>query len=742
MTRALITALLVVALAGRILADDSGEAPRTPIPTGSEIVVTGQVIAGAESSPVSGAVISVAGATVTTDAGGHFTLKVGAKENALNVSARGFISLNEHIVFSSDANLTIVLQAEPVETVNVGATATASDAVTQVFDRDELLAASPGRPGAPLEIPGYPSETASGGVKAPQYFAPGVAGDHGEPIAQYIRVGDFLFPNNLPANAHGNGYADPNLIIPAAIGGVEADPGAFDVRHGNNAEDLAVAYDLRPRIDPLVQFNGDDHDYDVISGFSPANPQTSAWVGIEVGGGNGFLQLPEERHQYKINGERSYALGAHQLTVFADTYYGFSRVPGLVPIDLALTSDTIDTRQSDSTHTAVFVVSDTWSLSDGRQLQFSGFGREYGLDLKSNFGDGLIRQSEARSVAGGNTAFVQQPSSRMSFSAGMDFRQDAPRNAELAHADSNGIFQPVTRNNFTIRDLAPYVSLGGALSRFLNYSVGVRRDQVSVQNTDLLTAVNSYQANSGQTSPRVTLAFHAPEKTFAPTIALSYGEAFHINDPRIGLGTTRGTPIANARAYQLVASDTFAGTQFRVALAHVTNSEELAKIDPDTGLPQDLGPSLIRSITMSAHRHFSFGSFEATFARAQAKDLLLHQDVPEAPRLIWDVSATSLRLPAHMRSSVGLEYVGIKPLGDGFTAVPVREVHGSVMRPFHDGLLDAGVQFSLASGYTGQTLETLQAPGQLSPSEQIVGVRKPSYLGISLAYHLRRSSSQ
>jgi hypothetical protein len=738
MTRALTIALALISLVGCIWADDSTESSHKPIQPASEVVITGQVVTGAGSTPVSGAVVAVAGTTVATDAQGNFTLKVAAKENILKVSAQGFIALSKEIAFSSDANVTIELQPAPVETVNVGATASATEAVAQVYDLDELLPANPGRPGAPLDLPGYPSETASGGVKAPQYFAPGVAGDHGEPIAQYIRVGDFLFPNNLPANAHGNGYADPNLIIPAAIGSVEADPGAFDVRHGNNAENLAVAYGLRPRIEPVLQFTGDDRDYDFISGFSPADPQTAAWLGVEVAGGNGFLDLPEQRHQYKINAERSYTLGEHQLTLFGDSYYGFSRVPGLVPIDLDLPGETIDPRQADSTHTAVFVASDTWQIVDGRQLQFSGFARDYGLDLKSNFGDGLIRQSEGRSVVGGNTSFFQQITDRISFSAGMDFRQDAPRNAELAHAGGNGAFLPVTENNFMIRDLAPYFALDGSLSRFFHYSVGVRRDQVAVQNTDLLAPVNSYQSNSGQTSPRVTLSFHAPEHPRAPTIALSYGEAFHINDPRIGLGTARGTPIANARAYQLVASDTFAGTQFRVALAHVTNSEELAKIDPDTGLPQDLGPSLIRSITVSAHRHFSFGSFQATFARAQAKDLLLNQDVPEAPRLIWDLSATSLRLPRRLQGSLGLEYVGAKPLGDGFTGVAVREIHGSVTRSFKDGLFDAGMQFCFASGYTGQTLETLQAPGQIAPSEQIVGVRKPSYAGVTFAYHFRR----
>jgi hypothetical protein len=103
--------------------------------------------------------------------------------------------------------------------------------------------------------------------------------------------------------------------------------------------------------------------------------------------------------------------------------------------------------------------------------------------------------------------------------------------------------------------------------------------------------------------------------------------------------------------------------------------------------------------------------------------------------MIWDVSVTKIRLPWGLRAAAELECVGHKPLGDGFTAVPVREIRGSLARSFSDGLFDAGVHFLLANGYTGQTLETLRLPGEASPFERIVGVRKASYAGITLSYH-------
>jgi len=58
----------------------------------------------------------------------------------------------------------------------------APDPSQKVLVREQLLDANPGRPGAPISIPGLPIETAAGGIKAPQYFAPGVMADHGEPI--------------------------------------------------------------------------------------------------------------------------------------------------------------------------------------------------------------------------------------------------------------------------------------------------------------------------------------------------------------------------------------------------------------------------------------------------------------------------------------------------------------------------------------------------------------------------------
>jgi len=60
------------------------------------------------------------------------------------------------------------------------------DPAQYLMIRQETLDANPGRPGAQVSIPGLLIETASGGIKAPQYFTPSVAGDHGSSVFNVV----------------------------------------------------------------------------------------------------------------------------------------------------------------------------------------------------------------------------------------------------------------------------------------------------------------------------------------------------------------------------------------------------------------------------------------------------------------------------------------------------------------------------------------------------------------------------
>src|SRR5208282_2809251 len=436
------------------------------------------------------------GALMTsTDQQGHFAFhNVPLGKYTLKISVPGFDAVEQAVLVREGTPVTVDLllklastnQEVRVSTDVLDASVSNPDPAQRVVIREETLDANPGRPGAPVSIPGLPIETASGGIKAPQYFAPGVAGDHGEPIASYIQVGSYLVSNNLSANAHGNGYADPNILVPQVIESVQVDGGAFNVREGNHSQNLSATYGLRSLLDPSVTLTGDYRDLNLVSGWSPEGSGERSWIALQASYGNGFLDRLEHRQQYKINGFREFHFGKHKLTLFGIAYYGFSYVPGLTPIDVPNLHDTIDPRQKDQTHTGLLALNDIWQVTSSQQLQLSGFFRTYNLSLFSNFGDGLIRQSEFRTVTGSNATYTNKFGDFLSLLAGVDFQRDAPRRDDLDHYDFfdptepnvYGPFDKVAANNITIGDLSPYLAVEGALARYFRYYLGFRRDEI------------------------------------------------------------------------------------------------------------------------------------------------------------------------------------------------------------------------------------------------------------------------
>lgn len=731
-------------------------------------------------------------------ADGRFQLRtslIGAFD--LEISAPGFraVIVPVHVQLRSSPEITIRLtQVSPRrEDVTVTANINEADVLSpdpamKVFASEDLLDANPGRPGAPISIPGYPIETASGGIKAPQYFAPGVAGDHGEPIAQFIQVGGYLVPNNLSANAHGNGYADPNIYIASAIESVQVDGGAFNVREGNHALNLAAIYGLRSRLDPFLVLTGDYRDLTATAGMSPS---ANSWVALEGSFGNGFLDRTEHRKQFKLNGARVFHAGDHTLTLFGIAYLGYGYVAGLRPIygfnsiDAAAGwkqyPDTIDPRQKDQTHTALAALNDVWKLDERQQLQISGFFRTYNLALFSDFGLGLIRQSEFRTVTGASVLYTNQITKHLTLLAGSDYEREAPRRDDLDHynffnPNAPGYYGPFIKidgNNVTIAPLSPYVAGQGDLSKYVRYYLGWRRDEIEVENQDLITPANSSSAWVGVDSPKATLAITPEESWRVPMFAFSFGKSFFTEDPREGTplnGPKTADPVETARSYQLVASKRFDRTELKVTLGHETQTAEYGKIDPDQGLQFNLGPGRIRYLAATLRQSFENGSLEATFEQADSRlvDVATSSITPEAPRLIGDLTGTYRKLPWHLQAKAEFEYVGRKVVGTSCDAsqpltggtgycvgVPNQEFRLALARRFLEGRVNVGVNLLVASGWTGQTTENFATasaygPGKVGiaanglvpadPVNEVVGVRIPSYASLSVTYRFGRSA--
>jgi hypothetical protein len=146
---------------------------------------------------------------------------------------------------------------------------------------------------------------------------------------------------------------------------------------------------------------------------------------------------------------------------------------------------------------------------------------------------------------------------------------------------------------------------------------------------------------------------------------------------------------------------------------------------------------------VAVRRNFAQGSLLATLSKADGRDIGTGEPTPEAPRTICDLLGTIQKLPFGLQARGEFEYVGAQPLGTGCnpanlnsecTGTPVKEVRGAVVRPFLNGRMDAGVNFLIASGYSGRTTEDFY-PSEI---QQVVGVRIPSYASVTVSYRFGR----
>jgi len=316
----------------------------------------------------------------------------------------------------------------------------------------------------------------------------------------FFQVGGFLFQNNLPANAHGNGYADPNVIIPIAIETVETDGGAFNVREGNNSVNSAIIFGLRDRLDPVIRLSADYRDVNLVTAGAPRIRPTNCGSGLSsrMEWISQALGAPQAVQRECLQGLQFRQARLHGLR---HRLLRLCFPAGLIPIGANIPDDTYDARQREETSHGALILNDIWHLTERSQFQFSGSYRYYTLDVRPNFGDGWIRQSEHRNVNSEDVLYSHSFSKAFSLMAGVDLRREAPRALDLDRANDAGIFQPVTGNNITVNFLQSYVAADGTLLRILHTTL-LSGDEVSMDNRDLYRGPSFSFPNTRINSPK------------------------------------------------------------------------------------------------------------------------------------------------------------------------------------------------------------------------------------------------
>jgi hypothetical protein len=80
--------------------------------------------------------------------------------------------------------------------------------------------------------------------------------------------------------------------------------------------------------------------------------------------------------------------------------------------------------RQDQTHTGILAANDIWKIGAGDELSSSGLFRTYNLTLLSNFGEGLIRQSEFRTVEEAQLRESQGVGDKCPFCLGLNSLQE------------------------------------------------------------------------------------------------------------------------------------------------------------------------------------------------------------------------------------------------------------------------------------------------------------------------------
>lgn len=166
----------------------------------------------------------------------------------------------------------------------------------------------------------------------------------------------------------------------------------------------------------------------------------------------------------------------------------------------------------------------------------------------------------------------------------------------------------------------------------------------------------------------------------------------------------------------------FSNTDVRITLGRTTTTATLAKIDPDTGLAQDLGPGTLNFLTATVLRPFRFGAVRADFSKADARDddtglpppkLLVRSSMHSRHSIIFHGDSAAAVRMSTLATNCSTRAIRITLAN--LKRVPMGETRIALVRPFLKGQLELGADGEIARGYTGQTTETF------APSWEIRG---------------------
>jgi outer membrane receptor protein involved in Fe transport len=430
-------------------------------------------------------------------------------------------------------------------------TGIAESATEGVVGSDELSERPLLRTGEILEtVPGVIITQHAGGGKANQYFTRGFNLDHGTDFSIDLDGQ----PLNLVSHAHGQGYADLNIVIPELIDRLGYEKGPYYPENGDSSTVGAahlVYVDSLPTT--LLKAEGGTYDYArvVAAGSAPAAAGTLL-CGFEAYHENGPWVVPDEYVRY--NGVVKYTQGgANQgFSLMAMAYHGTWNSTDQVSesaVDSRLIPFFGSQSPTDGGYSQRYSLQGEWHKADADgKTQVMAYYFHYDLNLFSNFtyyldspeGD-QFEQQDNRNVAGlkvGRTFQGEWLGRRMentfSFQTedswidlGLYQTVDQVRTNKV---DYDGNLIPATTKADSVTELTSALVWDNRVwwADKIRSEVGARWDVDDVDVRDL-DPVNSGKRLAALASPKMSLVFGPWDKTEFYTEA---GYGFHSNDAR------------------------------------------------------------------------------------------------------------------------------------------------------------------------------------------------------------------
>jgi outer membrane receptor protein involved in Fe transport len=215
----------------------------------------------------------------------------------------------------------VLLPAFNVEGRQDSLLGTADSASQGTVGADELAERPILRTGELLEtIPGVIITQHAGGGKANQYFTRGFNLDHGTDFS--VSLDDM--PVNLPSHAHGQGYADLNIVIPEFIDRIDFQKGPYYAANGDfSTVGSAQMVFVQSLPSDFLQVEGGTDGYArAVVGISTPAAGGTLLAGFEAAHEDGPWVRPDDYWRY--NGMLRYSQGTSQqgYSVTAMAYHG------------------------------------------------------------------------------------------------------------------------------------------------------------------------------------------------------------------------------------------------------------------------------------------------------------------------------------------------------------------------------------------------------------------------------------